>query len=80
MRTDLVTLPAFLATAFVNGDFTSFDDAGEDQKLFDKCIAYCAPGRIVSTEQDTYNEFATIYIAGQRFSGAVVDYIVHYED
>lgn len=81
LRVETARLPAFLATAFINGDFTGFNDSGEDQKLHDEILEFFAPGRIVSTVDDSHPDFATIYLAGGRvFTGDVVEYVLHYDE
>jgi hypothetical protein len=80
-RIETARLPAFLATAFINGDFTGFDAAGVDQKLHDEILEFYSPGRIVSTFDDSHPYFATIFLAGGRvFTGDVVDYVIHYDE
>ena len=75
IKIETVQLPAFLASALVNGDFTSFDDEGEDQALLDRCLEYISPWSVVSCDGGPY--FTTIYICGKRFTGNVLDYTLH---
>jgi hypothetical protein len=66
--------PAFLASALINGDTTSFDDEGRDQALLDLFLGWVSPGHVVSCDDE--NEFEHLWINGTRFSGATVRYTV----
>lgn len=52
MRTETVSLPAFLASALINGDTSGLEEG--DFKWLEAAVAYCAPGRIVSCEGEAY--------------------------
>lgn len=69
-----VTLPAFLASALVNGDTSGLSDA--DLPLVEAAHAYVAPGRIVSAEGEPY--FArTCDLPGFHLGCDVMEYTVH---
>jgi hypothetical protein len=80
IRVETIRGPAFLASALVNGDVSSFDDAGNDQRALEDFTDWIAPGRVVSTVDQSDPYFATIYIAGRPFTGDVVEYVVHYDE
>ncbi len=52
MRAETVTLPAFLASALINGDTSGLEQ--EDLKWVDVAIEYCAPGRIVDCDGEAF--------------------------
>lgn len=52
MRAETVTLPAFLASALINGDLSGLED--RDLPWVEAAIAYCAPGRIVSCDGEPF--------------------------
>lgn len=91
IRVDTVTLPAFLASALVNGDESGMCDCvGEgrgkhsddcqDAKLLDRVYAYVSPGRVVSTVEGEESYFGECYISGRRFVGDLLSYVVHYDE
>jgi hypothetical protein len=81
IRVETARGPAFLASALINGDVSSFDDAGNDQRALEAFTDFHAPGRIVSTVDDSEPYFATIcYAGGLWFTGDVVEYVIHYDE
>jgi hypothetical protein len=52
MKAEKVTLPAFLASALINGDTSGLES--EDLQWIDKAIDYCAPGSIVSCDGEAF--------------------------
>jgi hypothetical protein len=52
MRSETVTLPAFLAPALINGDTSGLEES--DMKWVEAAHAYCAPGHIVSCGDGTW--------------------------
>jgi hypothetical protein len=51
-RTETVTLPAYLASALINGDVSGLED--DDMKWLKAAEDYVAPGRIVSCDGESY--------------------------
>lgn len=95
MKSETVTLPAFLAPALINGDTSGLQTAEEraaqpfsgprehaqdDFAWLEAAIKYCAPGRIVSCEGEPY--FAAYYsLPGMPCLGMdVLDYVVLYPE
>lgn len=76
MRTETVILPAYLASALVNGDVSGIED--EDQKWIDAALEYVAPGRIVSAEGEPY--FAHSCELSGHLACDVMEYTVMYDD
>ena len=77
MRAETVTLPAFLASALINGDQSGPND--EDLHWVDAAIAYCAPGRIVSCEGEPF--FASwCELPGFRLGADMLEYTVLYAE
>lgn len=57
MKTDKVILPAFLASALINGDASGLED--EDLPWVDVAIEYCAPGHIVGCSEESFFTWST---------------------
>lgn len=77
MKVLTVTMPAFLASALINGDLTGLEDA--DLKWVDVAHKYCAPGRIVSCDGEPFfahwNE-----LPGFELATNCLEYTVLYQD
>lgn len=80
IRVEHKKLPAFLASALVTGDFSSFDEAGTDQEWLDRVYTWIKPGNVCSAVDGSEPHFATIYIAGFPFTGEVLDYVILYDE
>jgi hypothetical protein len=52
MTSYTIILPAFLASALINGDMSGLND--EDLVWVERVVAYASPGRIVSCDEDTW--------------------------
>lgn len=52
MRVETVVLPAYMASALVNGDYSGIEDG--DEKWVQAALDYVAPGRIVSCDGESY--------------------------
>ncbi len=83
---DTVTLPAYWASALVNGDYSSLKDWEIEQ--LDKTVADLAPWYVVDIKRNDEGEaedprFTWNYSLYNRYSGysggEVLDYIVHKE-
>ena len=80
IRVEAVRGPAYMASALINGDVSSFDDEGRDQAELDRFLEWVAPGRIVSTVDASEHFTTIIYAGGAVFTGDVVDYVVLYNE
>lgn len=77
MRSETVTLPAFLASALINGDVSGLDDA--DMKWLEAAHEYVSPGHIVSTEGEGYFAWSCD-LPGYTLGGDVLEYVVLYTE
>jgi hypothetical protein len=77
MRAETVSLPAFLASALINGDTSGLSDF--DLKWVEAAIAYCAPGRIVSCEGEPYFT-RWCELPGFTLACDVLDFVVLYPE
>lgn len=77
IRVETVTLPAFLASALVNGDTSGLEP--EDEKWLKAAEEYVAPGVIVSCEGES---FFSRYcdLPGFRLGADMIEYVVHYHE
>ena len=74
---ETVTLPAFLASALINGDVSGLDEA--DLPWVEAAHEYCYPGSIVSCGEDTY--FGRVCsLPGWRLGCDMLDYVVLYPE
>lgn len=79
IRVEKVILPAFLASALVNGDTSSFDvsdNADEDIAWLERVERWVSPGHVVDMEGEPF--FSSIVVAGVPFVGDVAEYVVYY--
>jgi hypothetical protein len=70
-ETTTSVLPAFLASALINGDMTSFDDSGKDMELYERCLAYCEGFVIVDCGEPYFSRNGSDV---QPYSGDVCEY------
>lgn len=77
-----ITLPAFLASALVNGDTSGLDDEG--LACFARCIEIAAPWEIVDVARDSEGNaeeprftWAFRLYGGDADGGDVLNYIAH---
>lgn len=79
MRTLTVKLPAFLASALVNGDLSSLT-TDDDLAMLHAALAYVAPGRVVSAEGEEHiGRFCDLPgCTGEQH--AVLDFVVLYPE
>lgn len=84
IETDTVTLPAYWASAIVNGDYSSFtlhDDGGDaETAACDSALEALADDgwRVVSTVEDSERFTWSFDLYGGTASGGdVCDYVVH---
>lgn len=94
IRVETEVLPAFLASALVNGDLSGLqcncskdwtptelfahERCCTDYRWLERVERFVCPGRVVSVEGESY--FAHCLIVGERFSGDVAEYVIHYEE
>ncbi len=77
MRTETVVMPAFLASALINGDVSGLSDG--DERWVEAAHEYCAPGRIVSCDGEPF--FArSCELPGFRLGADMLEYTVLYDD
>lgn len=77
MKSETVILPAFLASALINGDLTGLSDG--DEKWVEAAIQYCAPGRIVSCEGESFFSWSC-ELPGFTLGADMLEYIVLYPE
>lgn len=79
MKPQTVKLPAFLASALVNGDRSSLT-TDDDLAMLHAALKYVAPGRVVSAEGEPYiGRFCDLPgCAGDQHD--VLDYLVMYPE
>jgi hypothetical protein len=77
IKTDIVTGPAFLASALVTGDTSGLDDEG--MVAYYRFLAHIEPWTVVSTVDDQEPRFTWSFrlYGGDAEGGDVIDYIVH---
>lgn len=76
IRTEIVTLPAFLAPALINGDMSGLEE--RDLYWVDKVHEYIAPGRIVDVGDPYFAH--SCELPGWRKGCDVADYTVLYRE
>lgn len=77
MRTETVTLPAFLASALINGDLSGLSD--DNKRWVEAAVAYCAPGRIVSCDGEPFFQWSC-KLPGFTLGADMLEYTVLYDD
>lgn len=78
MKATTVTLPAFLASALVNGDVTGLED--RDLPMLKACEDFVSPGRVVSCDGEPYFKPFLYTRPAMGFCGDVLDYTVLSEE
>lgn len=76
IRVEKVILPAYMASALVNGDYTGLED--RDLPWVKKALEYVAPGHIVSAEGEQY--FAHRCDLWGHLACDVMEYVVHCQE
>lgn len=76
MKTN-IKLPAFLASAIVNGDLSGFD-TDEDAALYEAALKYIGEGHVVDVGESYFSHGCDL--PGVRFIGEVADYTVIYDE
>jgi hypothetical protein len=74
-RVQIVRMPAFLASALINGDTSGLED--RDLPWVQRANEYCAPGHIVSIEGEPYFAWRC-ELPGYTLGCDVADYVVLY--
>lgn len=77
IRAETVTLPAFLASALINGDLSGLSDG--DERWVEAAVAYCAPGRIVSCSDEEFFSWSCD-LPGFNKGANMLEYTVIYTD
>lgn len=70
-ETTTAILPAFLASALVNGDLSGIDQSS-DLKLYEECLAYCEGYSIVDVGESYFSHSCDL--PGTHFAGDVAEY------
>lgn len=78
MRSETVILPAFLASALINGDTSGLEEA--DLQWLEAAVAYCAPGHIVSCEGEAFFTWGGTDLPGFTLGCEALEYVVLYSD
>lgn len=75
MRAATATLPAFLASALINGDTSGLED--RDLPWVDAAHAYAAPGRIVSAEGEAFFSWSC-ELPGFKLGADMLEFVILY--
>lgn len=77
MKAEKVILPAFLASALINGDVSGIED--EDMKWVDVAERYCEPGYIVSCgDEPFFSRYCDL--PGFHLAADMLEYTVLYPE
>lgn len=77
MRIETITLPAFLASALINGDVSGLSD--EDSDWLMKALEYVGAGRVVSCAEEThFSRYCDL--PGFRLGADMLEYTVLYPE
>lgn len=76
-RVETVSLPAFLASALINGDLSGLEDG--DERWVETAEAYAAPGHYVSCGEHTYFAWRND-LPGFNLGADCLDYHILYTD
>lgn len=78
IEADIITGPAFLAPALVNGDTSGLSESDLDcLTRFEESIA---PWVVVATEGESYFTWSYPLYGGNADGGDVIEYVVHKAD
>lgn len=77
MRAETVILPAFLASALINGDQSGLSDG--DERWVEAAVEYCKPGRIVSCDGESFFSWSCD-LPGFKLGADMLEYTVLYDD
>ncbi len=72
LDSDQIDLPAFLASALINGDTSGIDDSPEDLALLEQVLTFLGQAQVVGCEDQTF--FGTFSVGGQLFRGELLTY------
>lgn len=74
-KTHTAVLPAFLASALINGDTSGIADSPEDMQLLKEALAYCEGFAVVDVEGESYfgRSEASFSVS---FRGEVADFVL----
>lgn len=75
--TTTAKLPAFLASAIVNGDLSGFD-TDDDAKLYEAALEYIGEGVVTDVGEAYFSHGCDL--PGVQFAGDVADYTIMYEE
>lgn len=76
MKTN-IKLPAFLASAIINGDLSGFD-TDDDAKLYEAALKFIGEGHVVDVGESYFSHGCDL--PGFTFVGEVADYTVIYTE
>lgn len=72
-ETTTAVMPAFLASALVNGDLSGIEQK-PDLDLYEACVKYCEGYSIVDVGEPYFSN--SIDVPGERFAGDVAEYVL----
>lgn len=75
-RVETATLPAFLASALINGDTSGLEDP--DMKHYEAALQYAEPGSYVSVGEETFFSYSCDLPSWGRMGAEMVEYTILY--
>jgi len=75
-KVDTVVLPAFLATALINGDMSGLED--DDERWVEAAVKYIAPARFIDVGEAYFSNYCDL--PGYRLAADMAEYTILYDN